>query len=302
MQMDVLIEKVFPIIMIFICGYLLKYFKVLNINEGETFLKLFIYVSLPCLIFLSVAQMNLSYKLLWLPIVSMMIIFITFIVSYLTGKWLKLKKPTFGVFLVGSLIMNTGFIYPFLIATKGEESLALASLFDFGNTALVFTFVYYLACKYGSNSCDLIGMTKKFASFPPLIALILGLFVNMNHMVVPDMVAKFFIIIGYMAIPLMMLSLGVFFNPKAVRIFPVLLVLFIRMGFGFALGWFFVYIFKFEGLTKMVVLICSSAPTGINTLVFSYMEKLDNEFAANVVSYSVVTGMILVPLLIQFIS
>ncbi len=300
--MEIMIEKVFPIIIVFVCGYLLRLFKVFNHNEGETFLKLFIYVSLPCLIFLSVAQMNLSYKLLWLPIVSMMIIFITFVVSYITGKPLKLNKPTFGVFLVGSLIMNTGFVYPFLLATKGEESLALASLFDFGNTALVFTFVYYLACKYGTNSYDLLGMTKKFASFPPLIALVSGLFVNMNHMAVPEMAAKFFIIIGYMAIPLMMLSLGIFFNPKTVRFFPVLLVLFIRMGVGFALGWFFVYIFKFNGLTKMVVLVCASAPTGINTLVFSYMEKLDNEFAASVVSYSVIIGMILVPLLIQFIS
>lgn len=297
-----MIEKTIPIIMVFILGLLLKSIRVLNKNDGETFLKLFIYVALPCLIFLSVAQMNFSYKLLWLPVVSMLIIFITFFISYFTGKLLDLNKPTFGVFLVGSLIMNTGFIYPFLIATKGEESLALASLFDFGNTALVFTFVYYLACKYGINSYNFISMTKKFASFPPLIALILGLFVNMNHIIVPDIAAKFLITIGYMAVPLMMLSLGVFFNPKTVRVFPVLLVLFIRMGFGFVLGLFFVYIFEFKGLTKMVVLVCSSAPTGINTLVFSYMEKLDNEFAASVVSYSVVVGMILVPLLIQFIS
>lgn len=300
--MNVMIEKTIPIIMVFILGLLLKSIRVLNKNDGETFLKLFIYVALPCLIFLSVAQMNFSYKLLWLPVVSMLIIFITFFISYFTGKLLDLNKPTFGVFLVGSLIMNTGFIYPFLIATKGEESLALASLFDFGNTALVFTFVYYLACKYGINSYNFISMTKKFASFPPLIALILGLFVNMNHIIVPDIAAKFLITIGYMAVPLMMLSLGVFFNPKTVRVFPVLLVLFIRMGFGFVLGLFFVYIFEFKGLTKMVVLVCSSAPTGINTLVFSYMEKLDNEFAASVVSYSVVVGMILVPLLIQFIS
>jgi predicted permease len=300
--MNVMMGKIIPIIMVFIFGFLLKSIRVFNKNDGETFLKLFIYVALPCLIFLSVAKMNFSYKLLWLPVVSMLIIFITFLISYFTGKLLDLDKPTFGVFLVGSLIMNTGFIYPFLIATKGEESLALASLFDFGNTALVFTFVYYLACKYGINSYNFISMTKKFASFPPLIALILGLFVNINHIVVPDIAAKFLITIGYMAIPLMMLSLGVFFNPKTVRVIPVLLVLFIRMGFGFVLGLFFVHIFEFKGLTKMVVLVCSSAPTGINTLVFSYMEKLDNEFAASVVSYSVVVGMILVPLLIQFIS
>lgn len=300
--MNVMMGKTIPIIMIFIFGFLLKSIRVFNKNDGETFLKLFIYVALPCLIFLSVAQMNFSYKLLWLPVVSTLIIFITFFISYFTGKLLNLNKPTFGVFLVGSLIMNTGFIYPFLIATKGEESLALASLFDFGNTALVFTFVYYLACKYGINSYNFISMTKKFASFPPLIALILGLFVNMNHIAVPDIAAKFLMTIGYMAIPLMMLSLGVFFNPKTVSVFPVLLVLLIRMGFGFVLGLFFVYIFEFKGLTKLVVLVCSSAPTGINTLVFSYMEKLDNEFAASVVSYSVVIGMILVPLLIQFIS
>lgn len=300
--MDVVIGKVFPVILVFVCGYLLKLFKVLNNNEGETFLKLFIYVSLPCLIFLSVAQMNLSYKLLWLPIVATMIVLLTFVVAYLTGKSLKLEKSTFGVFLVGTLIMNTGFIYPFLLATKGEEGLALASLFDFGNTALVFTFVYYLACKYGTNSYDLLGMAKKFAGFPPLIALILGLIVNLNHLAVPDMAAKFFTITGHMAIPLMMLSLGIFFNPRAVKFLPMLFVLFIRMGVGFALGTFFVYIFEFHGLTKMVVLACASSPVGINTLVFSYMEKLDSEFAASVVSYSVMIGMFLVPLLIKFIS
>lgn len=73
----------------------------------------------------------------------------------------------------------------------------------------------------------------------------------------------------------------------------------IRTGIGLLLGLLFVYLFDLNGVSRTVVLVCSSAPSGLNTLVFSSMEKLDNEFAASVVSYSVIVGMILIPLLLQ---
>jgi hypothetical protein len=64
------------------------------------------------------------------------------------------------------------------------------------------------------------------------------------------------------------------------------------------LGIAFINLFNLQGLSKIVVLIMSSAPAGINTLTYSSMENLDNEFAASVVSYSTLIGMVFIPVLI----
>lgn len=247
-------------------------------------------------------QMKFSMYLLWLPVISGLIIFITFLVSHGVNKLLNLNKPSFGTFLIGSMIMNTGFILPFLIAVKGEESLAQASLFDFGNTALVFTFIYYLACKYGSKSSNFGAMIRKFAYSPPLLALIFALFLNMNSIKLPNVATQFLKITGYMTVPLMMLSLGIYYNPKAFMNLPVFSAVFIRMGIGLFLGFIFVYLFNLKGISKEVVLVISSAPSGISTLVFSSMEGLDNEFAASIVSYSVLAGIFIVPIVLHFSS
>jgi predicted permease len=99
-----------------------------------------------------------------------------------------------------------------------------------------------------------------------------------------------------------MLSLGIHFSPKALIPAPVLLTIFIRMGIGLLLGFLFVAIFRLKGISREVVLIISSAPSGISTLVFSSMEDLNKEMAADVVSYSVLAGMFLVPILLGFSS
>lgn len=297
--MGEVMEKVLPIILVFFIGFFLKQAGILTKRDGDALLKVFFYVSVPALIFLSVVQMKFSLQLLWLPVIAVLVILTIFVASSLCGRALHLDQPSLGVFLVGTLIMNTSFTYPFLMAARGEDSLAQASLFDFGNTALVFTFIYYLACRYGSNSSNFMAMIGKFVSSPPLLALVVALVLNLLQVSLPTIATRFFTIIGYMTMPLVMLSLGIYFSPRAARMLPVVSAVCIRTGMGLALGLLFVYLFHLEGVSRTVVLVCASAPSGLNTLVFSSMEKLDNEFAAAVVSYSVIVGIILIPLLLQ---
>ena len=155
---------------------------------------------------------------------------------------------------------------------------------------MVFTFIYYLACKYGGNPNNLKAMARKYVCSPPLLAVVLALIVNLAHIVLPDLAAEFFKITGYMTVPLVMVSLGIHFSPKALIPGPVLMTIFIRMGIGLLLGFLFVEIFRLKGTSREVVLIISSAPSGISTLVFSSMEGLNKEMAADVVSYSVLVG------------
>ena len=300
--MSVVVEKVIPVILIFIAGFALKKTNVLTIKDADSLLKVFFNFSLPPLILLSVSQMRFSYQLLLLPVIAVLIIFTNYVIAHYCGKLLNLDKPSFGVFLLGSLIMNGSFSFPFLLATGGQESLAQASLFDFGNSALVFTFIYYLACKYGTNSSSLFVMVGKFLRSPPLMALILGLFLNLIHFQLPAIATELCKIVGYMTIPLVMLTLGIYFTPKTANMLPVLSAVFIRMAVGLLLGLAFVYLFDLRGVTKTVVLVCASAPSGLNVLVFSSAEQLNNELAASIVSYSVAVGVFLIPLLIQLTS
>jgi len=294
-----MIEKQLPVILIFALGYTLKALSIFDKKDSELFLKLFYFVAIPAMMLVSVTQMKFTLELLWLPVIAVMVILILFAVSFVVGRRFNLERPSFGVFLVGSLVMNVAFTYPFLLAARGEEALALAALFDFGNTIFIFTFIYYLACRYGSNTLDSLVMLKKLLVCPPFMALLFALFLNINQIQLPGVALQFFKILGNMTIPLVMLSLGILFSPKVLRVWPLVSVLFIRMGLGLLLGFLFVCLFDLQGLSRTVVLICCSAPAGINTVVFSSLEKLDSEFAASVVSYSVLLGMFMVPLLLH---
>jgi predicted permease len=198
--------------------------------------------------------------------------------------------------------MNIGFTLPFFITAYGKEGLVRASIFDFGNGLLAFTFVFYLACKYGDNKRDSKSMLKKLLYSPPLWALIISIILNLIHIKIPSFGINFFQLLGNMTVPLIMLSLGIYFSPRIVKLNALSSVIFIRMFIGLLLGLLFVYLFDLTGLNKIIVLIGASAPVGYNTLTFASMEKLDKEFAASIISYSILIGIILIPLLIFLLS
>lgn len=290
--------KIIPVILVFVLGYFLKKINLLKKEDGDLFLKLVFYVTLPALIILSISNIKLALDFIYLPVIAALVILITYFASYLTSKSLRLQNKSLGVFLIGSMIMNVGFTLPFIIAAYGQEGLARISLFDFGNGFLVFTFVYYIACKYGRSKKESKTMIKKFLLSPPIWALVIALILNLAGLKTPVVAENFLQIIGDLTTPLIMLSLGIYFTPKIVKFLPLSLAMIIRMLFGLFLGLVFVKLFDLEGLTRVIVLLGSAAPVGYNTLTFSSLEDLDKEFAASLVSFSVLIGIIFIPALI----
>ncbi len=300
--MNEIIIKIIPVVFIFVLGYFLKKINLLKKEDGDLFLKIVFYISLPALIILSITNITLSLDFIYLPVIAALIIFITYFIAYFIGRLLHLQKTSLGVFLVGSMIMNIGFALPFIIAAYGEEGLARIVLFDFGNGFLVFTFIYYIAYKYGSSKKTSKTMIKKFISSIPIWALIIAIILNLTNLQIPTVANNLFQIIGNMTIPLIMLSLGIYFSPKVVKIFPLISAIVIRMLFGLLLGFFFVELLNLEGLTRLIILIGSAAPVGYNTLTFSSLENLDKEFAASLVSFSILIGIVFIPILISVLS
>jgi len=297
--MDSFWSKVIPIIIIFFLGYFLKKIKLFCSNTADTLLKIVFYVTLPALTFLSGSTAELSLKFFYLPIIAIAVVLIIFSVSFPISKKFNLPKATQGTFLVGTLIMNTGFTLPFVLAAYGNQGLAIYTIFDFGNTLMIFTFAYYFAIKFGKNEHRKI--SKKFLLLPPIWGLIFGIIFNLLKFELHPTALNFLEIVGKPTIFLVILSLGIYFSPKVTNLGKMLTVFSIRIGLGFLLGLLAVNILNIEGIMRTLIIIFCGAPVGYNTLIFASLEELDKEFAASLVSISLLLGIIYVPLLIYFL-
>jgi hypothetical protein len=198
--------------------------------------------------------------------------------------------------------MNIGFTLPFFITAYGKQGLARITMFDFGNMAIIFTFVYWLACKHGATDIDQKVMVKKLLLVPPMWALLIAVLLNLLKIPIPSFINDFLGMVGWMMTPLVMLALGLYFSPRMVRMGPVFSATFIRMILGFACGYVLANLFGLEGLNRSIVMIGSAAPVGYTSLTFSYLENLDKEFAASLISFSIIMGMIITPALILLLQ
>ena len=300
--MSVVLFKIVPVVLTFLLGFLLRRVGLFNKSNADLFIKLFFHVAMPALILLSVPRLELSLKVVTLPLMAALINLSTCGIAYAVGRRFHLDRPAFGVFVIGSMVMNTGFTFPFILSAYGPEGMAFAALFDFGNAAVVLSFGYYLACRYGGDGNQgSMALLRKFLASSPLIALVVAVVFNLAGVHVPEVGIEFLKILGGMTTPLMMLSLGIYFDTRIFRTGPLSAVIALRMLLGLLLGSLCVVLFDLHGLVKVVVLILSSAPAGMMTLTYSTMENLDKDFAASVVSYSTLIGLFLVPLFIILI-
>lgn len=291
-----------PLVLLFAVGLFFGKIKVFKPEDGDLLLKVVFNIALPALLLLSVARARLTWDVAFLPLISAGIILLTYLFMLAASKRMQVERKTRGVMLVGAMILNVGFIIPFVMAAYGEEGLARLMIFDLGNGIMVFTFVYYQACKYGSSPADACLMRNKLLKSPPLWALLTGIILNLLDARIPRVAVQFLEIAGDLTVPLLMLVIGFFFHMKVTNLRALLLVIFIRMGAGLAAGLAVSSLLGLEGIARDIVVLGCATPVGYNTLTFTSLENLDREFAAGLVSISVLTGMIYVPLLIFLLS
>lgn len=294
------LNKIIPVIIIFLIGIFTRKIKLLQKKDADLLLKVVFYLTIPALTFISVAKAELSLDFVYLPLISITMIFIAYFSAKLISSQLELPAKTRGTFLVGSMIMNTGFTLPFVISAFGKPGVAVYTFFDFGNVLMIFTFVFYIAIRHGKNSKDKIDF-RKFLKLPPLWGLLAGFIVNILNLEIPILIENFCDTIGLPTIFLMMLSLGIYFNPIPKNLKKISLVLFTRIGIGMLFGFLITILLNLEGIMRVIVIAGCGAPVGYNTLVFATLENLDKEFAASIVSISILLGIIYVPILMLFL-
>lgn len=296
------LSSLVPILLIFVLGLALRRSGVVQREDGGLLLKLFFYAALPALIVLSVSEVELTPDLIFLPFGAVLTHVVTLSVALLIGRRLQVERQALGVVLVGSMIMNGAFVYPFLLIRFGAPGLAQAALFDLGNVVMVVSVAYTLAYRYGDAGKKGGSALKRLVLSPPVWALTLSLVLRATQIQIPDVFATFLQSIADMTTPLLMLALGIYFSPRLVQPGLLTLTVLTRMGVGLLCGLFFGALFGLQGVPRVVMAMAAAAPVGFNALTFSSLAKLDVDFAASVVSVSVLLGMIYMPVLIVLLA
>ncbi len=292
--------KIIPVLIMFALGFLSKKLRIFNSKDADRFLQLVLNICLPALTLASLANLSLNSNLIYLMILPIFIVLVTYLpASYLVNK-MKIPKARKGSFLIGSLIINTGFVSTFIYAIFGKEAFGYYSLFDLGNSFMIYLFAYYQAIKYGeSNKTDL--PIKKMLSLPPIWAIIVALLINVSPFNLTGIQIDVLNYIGVPTMPLIIFSLGIYFHPKIANLRLTLGVISLRMLLGFFLGLGIVSLLKLPQPISNIVLICASAPVGFNTLIFSELENLDREFAATIVSFSLILSLLFITFYSYFV-
>lgn len=290
-------SRIIPVLFPFFLGIFTKQIKLFGIKEGDVLMNMVFYITFPALILLSVSKIDLNLEMILLPLCAAIVVLTMYFVALILKGFLSFKTVTFGAMLVGVMIMNNGFVMPFIIAAYSDEGLARLTMFDFANGLLAFTFVYYQAVKYGSKGKDGT-MLSKFLASVPLWALLIGLGLNFAGVNISPTIKAVLLPIGNITIPIVMISLGLFINLKRINPRRMLPGIIIRMVIGFFIGFLLCIFFDLNGIDKKIVLLCASAPIGYNSIVFSTLEGLDKEYAAGLVSFSILIGIITIPVMI----
>ena len=292
-----------PILLLFLLGLGMRRFGFADDRCGNRYLKVVVNIAFPLLVFSSVSRMPLSGDLLLLPLLAMATVLMIGGLAYGVGRVMALERSQLGVLVMGAMVMNLAFLYPFVSVVWGERALASLILLDFGNALLVLTLVYALACVFGRGS-EPAGKQVWYGllSFPPLWALLLALLVNVLEISLPGQGLDAMSNIAQLLMFLVPYSLGLYFSLQGVPWLPVAVGLALRSGMGLAIGFAWVTLFDLQDMVAAVVILACAAPVGFNSLVYSVREGLDVRYAATQASLSVLFGMLYVPGLIWWLK
>lgn len=300
--MSPFIAKILPLVLAFFAGFALKQLKLLSREDAPVLLRFVLNVCIPAVIILAIYRARLTPDMALIPVCAALVVFGIFGISSLAGRFLRMPRTSFGSFLVGTMIMNTAFALPFINAAHGTEGLARASLFDIGNTIMIFTFTYYQAIKFGDNGHTGGIRWDKFLKLPPLWGMAAAFALRLLNLRLPELGVNFLELLAQPLGPVMMIALGLSFAPRLSHLGQALLAVLIRMGAGLFIGYLLTLVFGLEGLPRVVVLVCASMPAGFNTMILADRENMDRGFAATIVSLSTLIAIFYIPLLIYLIG
>ncbi len=291
-----LFAPIFTVLILIVIGYLSKAVDILRSEDASILNKMIVYFFLPAFIFRAVKGADLSISIFNLALLAFIVTLLSLFIAYLVGKAINFEKGIFGVFLLAATVGNTGYLgFPLTQQLFGSENVVKAVFYDiFGTVLFIFTIGLYISETYGESEIKR-SKLKEIISFPPLIAIVIGLlFQNIRF---PELIRVMISFLAAPTIPLIMFSIGlslkVSIKTKYIR--PLIGVIIIKMIAAPAIAIFLGRMFISDPTGFRILVLEASMPIAMLTLILAIQYKLKEEFISTAIFLTTLISLITIP-------
>jgi len=296
-------SRIAIIFIVLLVGTIARWRKVLTQQSTDGLCRLAIEVTLPFLYFYTLS-MNLTrevfFSVLFLPLVAIALIFVSFAVSKLVSARLKLSDEQRRTFMFLVTFPNYGFLaIPLIFALFGQEGLVRVFMFNLGITCVYWTFGVSLLA--GPK-------VRGLAVFKNLlnnstIALALGLIVGLSQLPLPKFMLEATELIGRATIPLALIVVGSILahrDPnKNIPVKAMVTLIFCRLILMPAVTLLALRFFgDLPDLLRAIIVLQAAMPSASTTPILTRRFGGDTQLAANGVFFTTLFSIITVPLFI----
>jgi predicted permease len=296
--MQIILAKVGTIFAGFALAFVIKKVCRLRPIHGAWLLKLSLYVTIPCLILVSVSKVGFTRQLIIFPLLPAIVLAGTLVVQFFVMRGLRLERPTEGTFRIAPLCINSAFVLAFLLAVFGGDGATRVVLFNAGYNPLLLIGVYGMAASYNPKSSRRRDVLTRILMLPPFWALITGLGLNVTHATLAQPVQSALQFIGGFTTFLVVAALGILFAPRWPRLNLTLALAGLRIGVGLLIGLGVAWLLRLRGVDRAAVVALAAAPIGFNLLAFASKENLDEQLAADAISLTMILALVVLPVIL----
>ncbi|GKW42851.1 AEC family transporter [Pectobacterium parvum] len=281
-----------PNLLMLFMGVALRKIGLLNDAFCDAAMRLVFNLSLPCLLFFSVASNHQSFSEQWpLVLYGTLGTLATFLLLEIAAVRL-IKEPTErGIFVQGGFRSNTGIMgLAFAVSAYGEEGVAVGSLYlvvtvIMFNALSVITLTRSLQRKSPDQRISVLMLLRGIATNPLIIGLLCGAAYAQSQLPMPAVIKQTGGFISSMALPLALLCAGAslewrsMFRSSNVAMLASVAKLFVVPG-GLTFGGWLV---GFRGVELGIIFLFSSTPTASGSYVMTRAMGGNATLAANII-------------------
>ena len=292
--MTELLNVVLPTFIVIFIGFLFGKLKKIDVTA---IVEMVIYVGLPALVLTSMLEKKidlLNAAKVWGS--AVIIILGCLVTAWIVFKIIRQKHS--GLYVPISIMNTVNIPFPIIFLVYGAEGLYAATLFMIPSGVLAYTMGVYIA-----SGKDWKGSLKEVFKIPPIYAAVLGLLLNIFNVSVPEMITRPLDIIGMMAVPCVLLVLGINLSKVKLTSIPTtLLAAFLRVGVGLGFGFLAVSIFGLTGVLRSVVILDSAMPAAVNSSIIATKYDNEAELVSSVVFVTTIASLVVIPFLLNYLA
>ncbi|MCC0673520.1 AEC family transporter [Clostridioides sp. ES-S-0145-01] len=298
--------QVAVLFIIILVGYFVRKFNLLDEHCTSKLSNLTMTIFLPSMI-ISSMQINFDnkmiQKILLLLFISLVMYIVSIIIAFLLKYILKCEDTKdLGIYQYIVVFSNVAFMgYPVIEAVLGHEAIFYTAIFNLPFNLFSFTLGIYLLSKGSTTK----GFSMKLLISPATIAVVIGLFLFITGLRLPQFINDPLKMLGDMTTPISMIIIGsLLANSSAIDCFVnkrLYLVTIVRLLVLPVIIYFILKGWVNDKMILAIPVVISSMPAAANTAIFANQYDSNVTLASQCVFFTTLFSVISIPFISIFL-